>query len=637
MLARARGQPTHAARIPGLEEVVRHADADGHDRLAFAARVDLTYAYWQADPPKAYVPFARCLAVHDADPARFGPYRDWLCSHYKLIIRSMLEYPQFSLDTIGQVLDDMEKRHTDAGLTLLEVHKLRCHLAEQLGDLDDAATWFARWWSAPMADVTACVSCEVQHRSAYLSRQGRHQRAVELVEGTPTGFDECDGQPHSLYAWLPLMYLRAGRVTEARRVHLERYRRRWVDQCQEGAIGSHLEFLALSGNEVRGWELLRRYVSWINEPTRPAGHQRFSVGGALVLRRLAETGHADEVIPWLGFVDRPGTEVTFAGAYGDLTWWALRTAAEFDGRNGTAHQTELTTAALGAQPVVGYLPLCRAIPAGGPSTVDTPADDPATALDNAERAYRTHRHAAARRWWHRFDELTDGGQPSPPLVCRRAAGSAYEHELDGDFAAARDAWAAAAERATEAGDENRRWLAVTRGAVAACRAGDASVAAVEDAVRVLEGGEPYVRAILCWAETLWYAGRPAEALGALDWAGEMAADEPDPLLAADAALLRGTYLAQRGPVRYAEAVTAARLALAGYAGCPCGEVRAGMLLGMLLTEVDPDAAGAALDAAVSSVPEEEAELRIAAETTREALGHGYGTPNLVSTGMVGEQ
>src|SRR5690606_21752718 len=75
---RAVGSGWHAAVRAELEEIVAHADAGGHHRLAFRARRDLANRHCVSGQwDRGFPLFARCLSDYDSRPDDYGPQEEW--------------------------------------------------------------------------------------------------------------------------------------------------------------------------------------------------------------------------------------------------------------------------------------------------------------------------------------------------------------------------------------------------------------------------------------------------------------------------------------------------------------------------------------------------------------------------------
>ncbi|MFC7615118.1 hypothetical protein ACFQV2_17995 [Actinokineospora soli] len=111
MLGEAWHMPYGRAQVAAVEEVIRHADAQGFAELQYAARILAKTAYiYAGEPEKAFVPFAWCLSVFDrreADPH----YDHSLLWSFKAIVSALLTFPEVPLDRTMAVLDDMERRY----------------------------------------------------------------------------------------------------------------------------------------------------------------------------------------------------------------------------------------------------------------------------------------------------------------------------------------------------------------------------------------------------------------------------------------------------------------------------------------------------------------------------------------------
>ncbi|MBE1486163.1 hypothetical protein [Plantactinospora soyae] len=358
-LHRITEMPYGAGQIAAVEQLIRQADADGDDEIAFVARVVGTDSYvFGGEPGRSFVTFSWCLAEFDGPSKPYHQRNEYnLLRQFKYMINSLLNFPDVPLDRTYAVLDDMERRYRDGGHSLQAVYKRRHRVARHVGAPDEAEEWYRRWLTAPRNQLSDCAGCDPTSQIDYLASSGRHEEAVALAEPVLTGRLGCAKQPQAVLTALLRPYLHSGRRAEARDAHLRAYRRHRSNVADLRDIGEHLTFCALTGNEPRGLELLERHLDWLDRAPSPGAAMEFAVGAALLLRRLDSAGHGTLTVHRSAYGERSATEVPVTVLAEELTTTAHALAARFDARNGTSTKSNWVGEHLALEPIGPYLPL----------------------------------------------------------------------------------------------------------------------------------------------------------------------------------------------------------------------------------------------------------------------------------------
>jgi tetratricopeptide (TPR) repeat protein len=456
--------PYGRGQVAAVEELLRHVDASGSDRLKYVTRLLATTAYqYGGEPAKAFVTFSWCLAAYDrgeGDPSQ-DHHLFW---YFKWMVSSLTMFPEVPLDRTYGVLDDMERRYRLAGHTLNPVHQHRRLVAQHVGDRETAAEQYRLWCATPRGAMADCIGCEPTAKVAYLAWQDRHEDAVALALPVLDGQLTCVEQPHTILTELLIPYLRTGRLTEAAEAHRSAYRAIQGNRAELTSVADHVGFCARTGNHARALELVERHLGWLDEPPTPFADMRFSAMAAGALSRVADAGHS-------GLTLRRGSdEIGVAELRDELTERALALAARFDARNGTDEVGRLTAEAIAAEPLVDHLPLSGPVrkAAARPAPVPVRPELPESAeglADLAEEQWGRADLAEAFATWARFDEVcadADGVMLARRLYALGALQSGRDPEL------AEQTWLRAAELCAEAGDEPRRLAALSRIALLHC-------------------------------------------------------------------------------------------------------------------------------------------------------------------------
>jgi tetratricopeptide (TPR) repeat protein len=511
--------PYGRGQIAAVEEVIRHADAQGLAELRFAARMLGTSAYtFGGEPAKAFMTFSWCLATYDRGESDHDYDHD-LFWHFKWIVNALTNFPEVPLDRTYAALDDMERRYRVAGHSLNPVHQYRTVVARHVGDKETAAEQYRLWGAAPRGEMSDCIGCEPTSKVRYLNWLGEDEAAVALALPVLGGQLTCWEQPHSILTQLLVPYLRTERLEEAASAHRQAYRAVQGNRAKLAAVGDHIAFCAYTGNAVRGLELLERHIGWLEDAPDPMSDMHFSASCALVLRVLAEAGHGELEI----------SETTVEALHDKLSRRALDLAEGFDVRNGTSEQGDEIRALLAASPIVDHLPLsgpARAVKEPEPvSTPDLPSS-PEELAELAQREARLRNHAIAGEIWKRFDELCP--DPPPALLAQRLNARAGDL-APSDPEAAEAAWRRSAELFAEVGNEVQRQVALSRLSLLHCYLGkteDGLAGVTAAAATLAELGTPddHARGLARLAVAYGLAGRRDEAMATLERAESIATD-----------------------------------------------------------------------------------------------------------------
>ena len=357
-LAEARSLSNGPAKIATIERVVVAADSAGLVELALRARLDLIPAYHEGlQVAKVFAVFGWCLALWDREPERVDDWSaEMLRWHFKMV-SSASRFPSVSLDQINGMLDRMERRYRLGGHSLHAVHSRRQQVAARIGDLATAESEYRLWMAAPRDENSDCAGCDPEGQVQWLTVKGQYAEAIALAEPVLSGRVGCISQPQDMLAAVLLPLTRLGRHDEAFQAHLRAYRQHRKDPDDIVYLSTHLEFLALAGHEVRGLEVLQRHLGWVDNPREPYSHMMFTASAALLLRRLMELGHGEQLLARPAFQDRAQTDVTVAALADEFRATALRIAALFDARNGSEFQSDQIRTLLAAEPIVEVVPV----------------------------------------------------------------------------------------------------------------------------------------------------------------------------------------------------------------------------------------------------------------------------------------
>lgn len=517
LLQQASAMPYGPGQIAAVEQVIRHADALGEPHLAFAARIFATQAYvYGGEPAKSFVTFSWCLADFDQNPA---PYHQRhvhsLLWFFKYMVSALLKFPEVPLDRTYAVLDDMERRYRDGGHSLHAVYAYRHRVARHIGAEDEAEEWYRRWIAAPRDDLSDCAGCDPSAQASYLASTGRDEEAIALAEPVLGGQLSCWEQPQGILTTLLMPYLRTGRRDAARDAHRRAYRRHRASLADMSDVAEHISFCAVTGNDVRGLEMVERHLDWLDRAPSPKAAMDFAAASALVLNRLAAAGHGDLTVHRRAYGERPAADVPVADLAAEFTALATEVAARFDLRNGTSAQSQRVARLLSAEPIGEYLPLSATAPrrqpvpaprrveqhaavpsrdpaGGAPGAVEQqpvipPEADAAELLALAEHYDLVEDYDALTTVLAEFDaRFTDAELPLSLLAQRTEFRGDERYRAD-DLSGAEEEWRRAGELYRSCGEELRAWTVTGRLGVLLCKRG-----AAEEGLRMVESSTTYL-------------------------------------------------------------------------------------------------------------------------------------------------
>ncbi|MBR7834764.1 hypothetical protein KDL01_15925 [Actinospica durhamensis] len=175
------------------------------------------------------------------------------------------------------------------------------------------------WLGGQMGRRQDCAACARHAEGAEAAALRQDERALEIWAPVLEGDLICDHQPQGVLGAALLVLLRRDELAAALHTHQYGYRIARRKPAFRGAIGEHLEFCALTGNEHRGLELLAEHADWLTEPAPGiAAQAEFLTGASVLLTRLVALGHTELPVP---MPPSPGAHVPAAE---ELTVGVLR-------------------------------------------------------------------------------------------------------------------------------------------------------------------------------------------------------------------------------------------------------------------------------------------------------------------------
>jgi len=532
------GRAQHGpVRVARAEYLIDAAEAAGDPALKAQALIDAIEAYeFGAEQPKMLVPFARLLRLWDESPEAFDRVRSHsLFWYFKWTTGGMIGVPEVPLESIGRWLKEMESRYRQAGYSPRAVHMGRHRLARESGDAAAAEREFQAWLDAPRDRMADCHACELGDQGWWMTQLGRDGDAVERWRPVLDGESSCAEEPHRVLAHSLMPLVRLGRLDEARDNHLRGYRLARGVPNLRSALGRHLEFCALTGNEARGLEILTEHARYLGEGAEDAETRLdFLVGAVILLRRLVELGGED-----LYFADS-----TVGRAAQSAQEQIDHLCARFDARNGTPTVSDRVARRLAQQPLETPLPIgsatalptppakdevATAVGVAGSSSAKAPAAGSLDDLVAEAQQLSESRHPHAGWAWER---VAAAGAELPDAVAARVERSRTKVLLESDPVAARERLLTLAERFEALGEPVEAREARASAAFAAFLAGDRATADVEAVTLCAEAETAYAAGELTARQYLNVRNLPVylayNALGELINDAQAAALDGDP-------------------------------------------------------------------------------------------------------------
>ncbi|MFG3257668.1 tetratricopeptide repeat protein [Streptomyces sp. NPDC048172] len=644
-------EPEGRARNARAEALVAEAAEHDDKDLLIHALCNLVSAYtFSIERDKTFVPFARLLRMWDEEPGAFQPHATHLLHWmFKWVSSGMLDQPHIPLASIEKWQAEMERRYRLGGYSERAVRSGEFCIAWHLGDQERASHAYDAWRAADRDEMADCHACELRQQGEWKERHGHGEEALKLWRPVLEGVHTCRHQPHGVLADSLLPLVRLGRTDEARGNHLRGYRMVRDMESMRHAIGSHLEFCALTGNEARGLEILAEQTRHWDVGGDPDTYLSWTACVAVLLGRLTALGHGDQPVP-----GPPGRTWTAQELYEHATAEALDFAGRFDARNGTTSISDRARERMAREPLLDRLPLGLrgGPPSPSPGTqapvvraaapARTPAartaeTDPRELLAEARRLSDIG-HPTALAAWARLDEalersgtqLTDGERAE--LLDHRGVA-----RVRTDPAAGAELFHSAAGLYDEAGLTGEATACRARAVLATAYGGGSHTEALEEiealcaratalhaeraastrhATAVLLTRARIRAGLLSEATTAEEAARRAEALdtGLTDLVAFAAPDRAEPAVLAriaEATEARGRLAAEQGEADRAAELLAEAAALCREAGRPWHATSADLGLARLLTGGGEAARAADVLTAVLEDPEHAAALTAA--------------------------
>ncbi len=330
-------EPTTKLRL--IEEAARLADTHNDVELGFEVREQIVHdGTFNGFRDRALIAFTWLLGQCDRDPERFQDSD--LLWQYKWVTSSLSRFASITRAQIEGTLADMAKRYQRNGIGLRPVWKLRCTIAQDMGDSAASAAAFEQWQRLPRGAMSDCVACEQDDLAEYHFFAGRLEEGLALMEPILKGRMRCAEIPHTTFGDILNPLVRLGRAAEAMEFHRQGYRMVSRNHEFTRTIADHIAFLGVTENHVRGVKLLEKHLEWMLRSPHDDDAFFFADAARFLLERVKRKSLTLRLPKAFEGYRRGGTYEI--GALRD--WFAARAtaiAAKFNARNGNDFFTTL--------------------------------------------------------------------------------------------------------------------------------------------------------------------------------------------------------------------------------------------------------------------------------------------------------
>lgn len=280
-----------AEAMPRLELAIRKADVRQDVDLGFRLRLK---AFERPYPDvRKFVAFSWCLAHFNRDHQRFAFAAESIIEGLDWISAVAYAYPQFTLEQLWGMLDQLREVRQSHGHSLRPVYAKIWRTALKVGDDERLIQYHALWERSAGEEHHGCPACEAHVWLEYWSFRNEHEKAATAGEPSLTGkaCPQCQGLiPWNLSNLLRSLVL-VGREHDAEEAF--RHSQRLMSWMRDGnlylyALSEHLAYLRHVANFTRAAALLEKYLAIAMKTDDVDNRYRFYTASAAFLRSVAE-------------------------------------------------------------------------------------------------------------------------------------------------------------------------------------------------------------------------------------------------------------------------------------------------------------------------------------------------------------
>ncbi|NQX26405.1 hypothetical protein HQQ81_03460 [Microbacteriaceae bacterium VKM Ac-2854] len=346
LLAEADDLPHSAQERALIDRAIELADEAGDTRLGYAARLRLVAAAeMTGDTDAVLSSFAWCVGMNAQDPVNHPTQLDHydLLWYYKWIPDTLSGNPIFPRAAIDDSLAQMAQAYRRAGVGMSGVEQARFDEALRSGRLEAAAEILDVVKRTPRDGYSHCEACVRGQEADFLYSAGRADEGLKLFDEIMDEGLACGEEPERAQGSALLPLLRAGRLDDARAMHVASYRTARSNNALLSVVADHWLFCAVTGNEARGHTLIERHLPWLALDALDLTKRLSAlIGLAVLAEAIARAGHGELEIagsekPAVSAVLGGAAERLTAAQLAGLAWQrAEELGARFDERNGNA-------------------------------------------------------------------------------------------------------------------------------------------------------------------------------------------------------------------------------------------------------------------------------------------------------------
>lgn len=319
-----------------VEQAVRLAEKAQDLDLEFQLQLSLAQASFNCGQlEKTIVAIAWCFGMQDRHPDRFC--NESLLNMCTYAMNSLSSLPTTPRERIAQLLDNVEQRYLEAGLSLRSIYRARCFNALWMGDRDEAERNFRQ-----MQDCSHDTTYEGETWSRlfecdYAIQRGEFERAYRL--GLPILEQEMESQ--GAYAWLAsfmlLPLLKLGLPEEARRAQRNSVDDVLTNPSFAECVAHQVLFLVVVDDTQQAVELLDACLTWAFDAPLLRESFELALAAWACVRRL----RCDDQTRWPGNLPKQ-LQARLGGGdleimERELQQFTQQSAERFDRRNGNRH------------------------------------------------------------------------------------------------------------------------------------------------------------------------------------------------------------------------------------------------------------------------------------------------------------
>jgi hypothetical protein len=284
-LDRADQLPEGPIKTALLEEAVRAADALADVPWQYYTRHEvIAAAFGSGEADKMLVALSWCLSRcdRDSDHIQWSPIL-WQCKH---ALSYVTAFPNITRARIERLSEDIITRYREHGASLRGPYVFMLSNCFALGEDDRAKHYYQLWQDAPIDEYAESPDWEEYFEIDYL--RSTKQKDLALARAMPTleAPHQEDGTFHWLVDSFLIDLLKRGEVEKSAKLFRRAYRICSANSKYLHHVGTHLAYLALTGNIDRAVRLFERHLPWRMQSSVPGARFNFDLRAWCFTRRL---------------------------------------------------------------------------------------------------------------------------------------------------------------------------------------------------------------------------------------------------------------------------------------------------------------------------------------------------------------